>query len=147
MWHSMLCDYNVKMHGREFVEAAAPISKMMIWIGRVVSAIPVLLMLFSAAMKFAKPAPVVQGMVRFGYPESQLFLLGVLESLSCVVYLIPRTAILGAILMTGYLGGATASNLRIGDPSYILTAILGVFVWGGLFLRDSRVRALIPLRS
>jgi hypothetical protein len=86
-------------------------------------------------------------MGRFGYPESLLFLLGVLEFLSCVVYLIPRTAVLGAILMTGYLGGATASNLRIGDPSYILTVTLGVFVWAGLFFRDSGVRALIPLRS
>jgi len=128
------------------VEATGPNSKKMIWAGRVVSAIPVLLMLFSAAMKFARPAPVVQGMVRFGYPESQLFLLGLLESLSCVVYLIPRTAVLGAILMTGYLGGATASNLRIGDASYILTVTLGVFVWGGLYFRDGRVRALIPLR-
>ena len=128
------------------MEAAGPSSKKMIWIGRVVSAIPVLLMLFSAAMKFAKPAPVVQGMVRFGYPESQLFLLGVLESLSSIVYLIPRTAVLGAILMTGYLGGATASNVRIGDPSYIMTVFLGVCVWGGLFFRDERVRALIPFR-
>ena len=125
---------------------AALISRKMIWVGRIVSAIPVLLMLFSAGMKFAKPAPVVEGMVRFGYPESQLFLLGVLESLSCVVYLIPRTAVLGAILMTGYLGGATASNVRIGDPSYILTVFLGVCVWGGLFFRDERVRALIPFR-
>jgi hypothetical protein len=129
------------------VEGTAPISKKMIWTGRVVSAIPILLMLFSAAMKFAKPVPVVQGMVRFGYPESQLFLLGVLESLSCVVYLIPRTAVLGAILMTGYLGGATASNVRIGDPSYIMTVFLGVCVWGGLFFRDERVRALIPFRQ
>lgn len=147
----MPCPYGEKkawlVRRGKFVEATGPISKKMIWAGRVVSAIPVLLMLFSAAMKFAKPAPVVQGMVRFGYPESQLFLLGLLESLSCVVYLIPRTAVLGAILMTGYLGGATASNLRIGDPSYILTVTLGVFVWAGLFLRDSRVRALIPLRS
>jgi hypothetical protein len=92
------------------VEATAPRSKKIIWTGGVVSAIPVLLMLFSAAMKFVKPAAVVQGMVRFGYPERQLFILGVLESLSCVVYLIPRMAVLGAILMTGYLGGATASN-------------------------------------
>lgn len=128
------------------MEAAGPNSKKMIWTGRVVSAIPVLLMLFSAAMKFGKPAPVVQGMVRFGYPESQLFLLGVLESVSCVVYLIPRTAVLGAILMTGYLGGATASNVRIGDPSYVMTVFLGVCVWGGLFFRDEGVRALIPFR-
>jgi DoxX-like family len=129
------------------LEGTAPISKKMIWTGRVVSAIPVLLMLFSAAMKFAKPAPVVQGMVRFGYPESQLFLLGVLESVSCIVYLIPRTAVLGAILMTGYLGGATASNVRIGDPSYFMTVFLGVCVWGGLFFRDERVRALMPFRQ
>lgn len=128
------------------MEAAGPSSKKLIWAGRVISAIPVLLMLFSAGMKFAKPAPVVEGMVRFGYPESQLFLLGVLESLSCVVYLIPQTAVLGAILMTGYLGGATASNVRIGDPSYIMTVFLGVCVWGGLFFRDERVRALIPFR-
>lgn len=128
------------------VETAGPISRKMIWVGRVVSAIPVLLMLFSAGMKFAKPAPVVQGMVRFGYPESQLFVLGVLESLSCIVYLIPRTAVLGAILMTGYLGGATASNVRIGDPSYIMPVLLGVMVWGGLFFREERLRALIPFR-
>jgi DoxX-like family len=122
-------------------------SKGMIWTGRVVSAIPVLLMVFSAVMKFAKPAPVVEGMVRFGYPAGLLFVLGVLEFLSCVVYVIPRTAVLGAIFMTAYLGGPTATNVRVGDPSWIMTVVLGVMVWGGLFFRDSRVRALIPLRS
>jgi DoxX-like family len=121
-------------------------SKGMIWTGRVVSAIPVLLMVFSAVMKFAKPVPVVEGMVRFGYPAGLLFVLGVLEFLSCVVYVIPRTSVLGAIFMTGYLGGATASNVRVGDPSYIMTVLLGVMVWGGLFFRDERVRALIPFR-
>ena len=92
-------------------------SKGMVWAGRVVSAIPVLLMVFSAAMKFAKPASVVEGMVRFGFPSGLLFVIGVLEFLSCVVYVIPRTAVLGAILMTGYLGGATVTNVRVGDPS------------------------------
>lgn len=121
-------------------------SKGMIWTGRVVSAIPVLLMVFSAVMKFAKPVPVVEGMVRFGFPSGLLFILGVLEFLSCVVYLIPRTAILGAILMTGYLGGATATNVRVGDPSWIMPVVLGVMVWGGLFFRDEQVRALIPFR-
>jgi hypothetical protein len=129
------------------VEAAAPNSKKIVWVGRVISAIPVLFMVFSAVLKFLRLAPVVQGMVRFGYPDDLLFLLGVLEFLSCVVYVIPRTAVLGAILMTGYLGGATASNVRIGDPSYIMTVVLGVMVWGGLFFREPRVRALIPLRS
>jgi hypothetical protein len=103
-------------------------------------------MVFSAAMKFAKPAPVVEGMVRFGYPSGLLFVVGVLEFLSCVVYVVPQTAILGAILMTGYLGGATATNVRVGDPSWIVTVVLGVLVWGGLFFRDERIRALIPFR-
>jgi len=118
----------------------------MIWTGRVVSAIPVLLLVISAAMKFAAPAAVAEGVARYGYPAGLLFLLGLLEFLSCVVYLIPRTAVLGAILMTGYLGGATATNVRVGDPSWIMTVVLGVMVWGGLFLRDERVRALIPFR-
>ena len=125
----------------------ATTSKKMLWTGRVISAIPVLLMVFSAVMKLIKAAPVVQGMPRYGYPESQIVIIGVLELLSCIIYLIPSTAVLGAILMTGYLGGATATNFRIGDPSYIMTFLLGVFVWGGLFFRDARVRALIPVRS
>lgn len=126
---------------------AGPTSKKMLWTGRVISAIPVLLMIFSAVMKLIKAAPVVQGMPRYGYPESQIVTIGVLELLSCIIYVIPNTAVLGAILMTGYLGGATATNSRIGDPSYVMTVLLGVFVWGGLFFRDARVRALLPLRS
>ena len=124
----------------------APTSKKMVWTGRVVSAIPVLLMLLSAVMKLIKAAPVVQGFPRYGYPESQIVMIGVLELLSCIVYMIPRTAVLGAILMTGYLCVATATNVRVGDPSYIMTVLLGVFVWGGLFFRDARLRALIPFR-
>lgn len=134
----------------EFAPSTVPtvsVSKKMLWTGRVISAIPVLLMMFSAALKLAKPAGVVQGFERAGYPESLILSLGILEMLCCVVYTIPRTSILGAILMTGYLGGATATNVRIGDPSYILTVLLGVFVWGGLYLRDARLRALLPLRS
>jgi hypothetical protein len=124
----------------------APTSKKMVWTGRVVSAIPVLLMLLSAVMKLLKVAAVVQGLPRYGYPESQIVMIGVLELLSCIVYLVPSTAVLGAILMTGYLGGATATNVRVGDPSYVMTVLLGVFVWGGLFFRDARLRALIPFR-
>ncbi|SRR5579863_5958077 len=129
------------------MEAASQTSKGMLWTGRIISAIPMLLMLFSAVLKLIKAAPVVQGFPKYGYPESQIVMIGVLELISCIVYLIPRTAILGAILMTGYLGGATATNVRVGDPSYIMTVILGVMVWGGLYFRDPRVRALIPLRG
>ena len=128
------------------VASAVPTSKKMLWAGRVISAIPVLLMVLSAVMKLIKAAPVVQGFPKYGYPESQIVIIGVLELLSCIVYLIPNTAVLGAILMTGYLGGATATNVRVGDPSYIMTVLLGVFVWGGLFFRDARVRALVPFR-
>jgi len=126
--------------------SSVPVSNKMLWTGRVISAPPILLMLLSAALKLAKPAPVVQGFARAGYPESLLLSLGILEILCCVVYMIPRTSILGAILMTGYLGGATATNVRIGDPSFPLPVLLGVFVWGGLYLRDVRLRALLPLR-
>jgi len=126
--------------------SAVPTSKKIVWIGRVLSALPVLLMLFSAVMKLVKAAPVIQGFPRYGYPESLIVTIGVLELLSCVVYLIPSTAVLGAILMTAYLGGATATNVRVGDPSYVMTVLLGVFVWGGLFFRDARLRALIPFR-
>jgi len=110
------------------VDSALPVSKGIIWAGRVLSALPVALMVFSAVLKFLKPAPVLQSFARLGYPESQIFIIGVLELLSCIVYLIPRTAILGAILMTGYLGGATATNVRVGNTSYIITASLGVLV-------------------
>lgn len=126
--------------------SAVPTAKKMLWAGRVISAVPVLLMLFSAVLKLVKAAPVVQGFPRYGYPENLIFIIGVLELLSCIVYLIPSTAVLGAILMTGYLGGATATNVRVGDSSYIMTVLLGVFVWGGLFFRDARLRALLPFR-
>ena len=125
----------------------APVSRKLLWAGRILSALPVLMLLFSGVMKLMKPAPVVEGFARFGYPESLIFGIAILEITCTVVYVIPRTSILGAILLTGYLGGATATHVRIGDPAFIMPAILGVLVWGGLFLRDDRLRALIPLRS
>ncbi len=107
------------------------------------SALPVLLLLFSAGMKLARPAPVVEGFAKSGYPESLLLGIGIVELLCTVLYLIPRTAVLGAILLTGYLGGATATHLRVGEP-WIFPIIVGVLLWGGLFLRDPGIRRLIP---
>ncbi len=127
--------------------ASAPVSKTRLWAGRVMSALPALLLLFSGVMKLMRPAPVVQGFAHYGYPESLILSIGVLEIACTIIYLIPRTSVLGAILVTGYLGGATASNVRVGDPSFYLTVILGVLAWGGLYLREDRLRALIPLRS
>jgi len=122
-----------------------PVSKTMLWVGRIMSALPVLMLLFSGVMKLVKPAPVVQGFAHLGYPESLTLGLGIVELACAVVYVIPRTSVLGAILLTGYLGGATATHLRIGEP-FFMPIILGMLVWGGLYLRDDRLRALIPLR-
>jgi len=123
-----------------------PVSKTMLWVGRIMSALPVLLLLFSSVMKLMKPTPVVEGFAHLGYPEGLALGLGIVELACAVVYVIPRTSVLGAILLTGYLGGATATHVRIGEP-FFMAIVLGVLVWGGLYLRDDRVRALIPLRS
>jgi DoxX-like protein len=124
---------------------AVPVGKTSLWTGRILSALPVLMLAFSAIMKLLKPAPVVQGFAQYGYPEYLLVPLGIVEMLCAVVYVIPRTAVLGAILMTGYLGGATATNVRVGDPSFLIPVLLGVLAWAGLFLRDDRLRALLPM--
>jgi DoxX-like family len=124
---------------------AAPVSKTMLWAGRIVSALPVLVLLMSAVMKLIKPASVVEGLTHLGWDESLALGLAILELACTLVYVIPQTAVLGAILLTGYLGGATATHVRVGDPFYA-PIILGVLVWGGLFLRDARLRALLPLR-
>ncbi len=128
--------------------ATTPISPSMLWTGRILSALPVLMLLFSAVMKLAKPAPVLQEFGRLGYQESVIFGIGILELACTVIYLIPRTAVLGAILLTGYLGGAIATHVRVGDPiTNYAPVVLGMMLWGGLYLRDERLRALLPLRS
>jgi uncharacterized membrane protein YphA (DoxX/SURF4 family) len=123
-----------------------PVSKKMLWTGRIVSAVPVLMLVLSGVMKFVKPPMVLEGFVHLGLPEKLAFGLGGLELLCTALYLIPRTAVLGAILLTGYLGGAIVSHLRVGD-AFIGPFIFGALIWAGLYLRDKRVRALIPLRS
>jgi|SRR5579863_8039805 len=122
--------------------------RWVVWVAWVLSAMPVLMMLMSAAMKFLRPPMVVDGFVhKFGYPESELPILGVVELTSAVLYMIPRTAFLGAILVTGYLGGAIATHARVLDPSFVTPLVLGIFAWTGLYLRDDRLRQLMPLRQ
>ena len=123
-----------------------PVSKKTLWASYIMSALPVLLLLMSAVMKLIKPPPVVEGFAHLGFPESLALGLGVLELACAVVYVIPQTSVLGAILLTGYLGGATVTHLRVGDP-FFMPVLLGMLVWGGLYLRDPRLRALIPLRA
>src|SRR5262249_52760673 len=110
------------------------------------SALPVLLLLVSGVMKLVKPAFVAEGFVHLGYPEGLALGIGLLELVCTILYVIPRTSVLGAVLLTGYLGGATATHVRVGEPFY-LQVLLGVLVWGGLYLRDERIRALLPRRS
>lgn len=125
----------------------SPVSKTALWIGRVMSALPILLVLFGAILKVMRTASVYEGFARAGLPDRLIVPVGVIELLCVVVYVIPRTAILGAILMTGLLGGATLTNLRIGDPTYIVPIIVGMLAWGGLYLRDVRLREMIPLHK
>jgi DoxX-like family len=120
--------------------------KVMTVAGWVFTGLVSLLMVFSGSMKLMNPPELAKQFVeKFGYPSDVALFIGIVE-LSCVaVYLIPPTAVLGAVLLTGYLGGATATHVRIHD-SFIVPVIVGVFAWLGLFLRDPRVRALLPIR-
>jgi hypothetical protein len=124
-------------------------SKTMVRAGYVVSALPVLFLLFDGIMKIAQPAEVTEAMERLGYPAGLSAGLGILLLACVALYVFPRTAVLGAVLLTGYLGGAVTTHLRIGDGLFTLLfpVIVGALVWGGLFLREPRLRALVPLRD
>ncbi len=122
------------------------VSKKAFWAGWVLTILPVAGLLMSAVMKFMKPPEVVEGFTKLGVPESLAFNLGILELACTIIYLIPRTAVLGAVLLTGYLGGAVATHVRIHD-AFMSPIIIGVLLWGGIFLREPRLRALIPLRQ
>ncbi len=113
------------------------------------SAVPALFLFIDGVGKLVKPAPVVEGTIQLGYPESVLLGLGIVLLTCTILYVVPRTAVLGAILLTGYLGGAIATHVRVGSPlfSHILFPVyVAVLIWGGLYMRDERLRALIPLR-
>jgi hypothetical protein len=120
-------------------------SRKAVWAGRIISAIPALMLLMSAGMKLAKLDMVVKGTVESGFQEKLIVPLGVVELACTLIYIFPRTAVLGAILLTGYLGGATVTHVRLGQP-FTIPVLLGVLVWLGVFLREPRLRALIPLR-
>lgn len=126
---------------------AGTVSKGILWTGRVMSAVPVLLTLLGSVMKLMKVAPAVEGMTRAGLPERLIVPIGILELVCVATYVIPRTSVLGAILLSGLLGGATVTTLRIGDPTWPMPVILGMMAWGGIYLLDVRLRALIPLRK
>lgn len=120
----------------------APISKGVLRTSYIMTALPVLMFGFSAVMKLAHPPGLDKGFEHLGWPVRLATPLGILELACVIVYLVPRTTVLGAILVTAYLGGATATHVRVGDP-FVMQPLLGVLVWGGLFLRDPRLRALL----
>ena len=120
-----------------------------VWAGRIVSWLPGLFLLLDGVAKLFKPAPVIEGTVKLGYSESVIIPLGIVLIVCTVLYLIPRTAVLGAILLTGYLGGAVATHVRAADGIFpvVFAVTFGVLLWLGLYLRDARLRELVPLRS
>lgn len=120
------------------------------WAGYILSGLPAIFLILDAVGKLFKPEVVVKGTVELGYPESVIVPLGILLLVCTIIYLIPQTAVLGAILLTGYLGGTVATHVRIGNPlfTHILFGVyLGVMLWLGIYFRDSRLRQLVPLRS
>jgi len=123
----------------------AGVSKPSLWAGRILSALAVLLFLFTASFTLLKPAMARQGFIHYGYPGGALVPITIAEIACAILYAMPPTSVLGAILMTGYLGGATATHVRVGEPFYLPIAV-GAALWLGLFLREPRLRALVPLR-
>ena len=120
------------------------------WAGIIVSALPALFLLVDAAGKLLKPEPVVSGTLELGYSENVIVPLGITLLVSVILYAVPATSVLGAILLTGYLGGAVATHVRVGNPlaTHVLFPIyIGVLLWLGLYLRDMRIRELLPLRK
>jgi hypothetical protein len=125
------------------------ISNKRLWAGRVMSGLPTLFLLMDGVMKLYKPRVVVEATVKMGYPESAIVGIGGALLLSTLLFLLPRTSIFGAILLTGYLGGAVASQVRVSAVPFniVFPVVIGVLLWGGLWLRDRRLQALLPLRA
>lgn len=121
-----------------------------LWAGRILTALPVLFLLFDVVIHFMKPAVVVTGFEQLGWSASLSVPLAIVELVCLVLYLIPRTSVLGAVLLTGYLGGAVATNLRVGAPLFtniLFPVYVGLFLWGGLYLRDAGLRMVFPVRK
>jgi hypothetical protein len=121
-------------------------NKAMLWAGRGVSALPVLALVMSSMMKLTHQTAVVEGFAKSGYPAGSLTPIGVFELLCAILYAVPQTTVLGAVLMTGYLGGACATHVH-GGEAFAAPLIVAVLAWIGLFLREPRLRALVPLRK
>jgi DoxX-like family len=121
-------------------------SGKIVWVGRVISVLVSLLFLMSAFLKLKDGPEVMKGIAHLGIPESMIVPLSILEISCVVIYLIPPISVVGAILLTGYIGGAICTHWRVGDP-FFLHLVLGILVWLGLYLRENRLKELIPVRK
>ncbi len=126
---------------------AIPRPRAAFWTGRVLSALCALFLAFDAVMHIVNPWFVVEASRRLGYAPAIIRPIGIAELLCLLAYVFPRTAVLGTVLLTGYLGGAVATQVRIGSPSFLFPVVIAVLLWGGLYLRDERIRALLPFRT
>jgi hypothetical protein len=126
-------------------EKAAPPKKN--WAGIVISVIPVLMFAMGIVMSLTKNPQAIEGFKHYGYPDSAFMPLALVELACAVLYVVPRTSVLGAIVTTGYLGGAVATHVRIGEKQFVVAIIVGILVWLGLYLREPRLRELVPLRK
>jgi DoxX-like family len=128
--------------------STAGTKRWMLWAGRVISLWPVFVVVSSATWKLTRNAWYVKEFARIGWPESALDGLAILQLACLVLYVIPPTAVLGAVLLTGYMGGAIATYVRIGEPYPVLVPLsTSMIAWLGIYLRDERVRALLPFRG
>lgn len=118
------------------------------WTGLGCTVLTALVMTMSAAMKLMpQSAEMTSQVALFGYPTGTMPVIGIVELACMLLYVVPRTSVLGAILLTGYLGGAVATHVRISDPAFFSPVVIGVVAWAGLYLREERLRLLLPLRS
>jgi hypothetical protein len=132
------------------VSSTGSLSMKSIWAGRIISGLITAFMIFDAVIHMMKPAPVVEAFAKLNFPLRFAVPLGIVELLCIVLYVIPSTSILGAIFLTGYLGGAVAIQLPTGNPFFgeiLFPVYIGVFLWGGIYLRDARLRALVPFQT
>ena len=126
--------------------SSASTPKWMLWTGRVLTGLITAFMVFGGIVNLLKPQFVIEGTKQSGFAESTIVPLGVTVLIISILYAVPRTAVLGAILLTGYFGGAVATHVRLGDGMLLVPAVFGVLVWLGVYFRDARLRALVPLR-
>lgn len=131
------------------ISHAAPISKSRRWTAYALSGFAVLFLVVDSAFKLVQSAAAVEGTAQLGYPANSVLGIGIIEFVCLILYIVPRTSVLGAVLFTGYLGGAIATHVRLANPLFthiLFPVYIAALLWGGLYLREDRLRELLPVR-